>query len=266
MADRNRESNPFTKTAHDLREMASSQSNPPPKDGAQPIGASGTGSIAAQQVAIAEAIGQSLETVGEVVVELRASVDEDERVRLEVREQNAQVQKLRRTVRVAVYSCAVLVLVTAAASVASSVGQLHIARDSAERVRGALDKINTIDANSARALEVMLKQADAHAKSVEAEAALTPEAEHDALKAAIEAQESVAEAAIDVAAQRRLAPPPEARAALKKARAKKAKLDSPGPLQSFAQEEAAPEPAVTQSKQAAPIKKAAPLKQLAPRK
>lgn len=77
------------------------------------------------------------------------------------------------------------------------------------------------DENSARTLKVVLKQAAAHAKSVEAEVALTPRADEEAMVAAVELLEEAAEARLDVAAKRREPPPEEAKRELETARKKK---------------------------------------------
>jgi len=216
----------LTKTADSLRASVSTDSMPAvvaPTDAAAVL----LTRLEARQVEVVQAVGESLEVVGEVVGELRESVAEDERVRKEVRELTTQVTKMRTALRVAVYACVTLVAVAVAVSVVSSLGQMRLAEQGAERVRIALEQIDSIAVNTEIALRVILKQADAHAKGVEAEAALTPQSEHDALEAAIEAQEEAAEASIDVARQRRVPPPPGAERALVRAREKKAALKPP---------------------------------------
>ena len=221
----NRDENPFANTVQSLRASAAAvRSEPPPAKEGQTTTEAIAARVASNQAAIVDAIGQSLETVGEVVVELRASVDEDERVRVSVRELTKEVRQLGRLVRGAVYASCLMVAVAVAVVILSSIHDWRLVND-------MYRTLTTVSDDTARTLEVIVKQADAHARSVEAKAAPTPSAEQAALEAALDVQEEAAETQIEVARTRQQAPPPEAEKALKRARARKEQFRNGGALQ-----------------------------------
>ena len=185
--------------------------------------------IAAQQKQVVEAVGDALDVVGEVVDELRTSVAEDERVRQEVRDLAGRVRSLERIVRVALYVCSALVFLAVGLVVATSIGEWQRVVEIDERTGRLEQKVESVESTTASTLRAVLAGAEAHAKSVEAEVALTPEADREALAAAIDAQEEVAEAQIEVAAKRHEAPSPKAHKALQEAREKKARLNGKPP-------------------------------------
>lgn len=213
---------PLRKAGASLRSSASTDSMPAVRPGDDQ---SVLARIERRQTDVIAAVGEALETMGVVVEELQASVDEDGRMRSEVRELTRGVRGLRTTLRVSVYASVCLVAVAVAAVVYASVEQVALAEGTAARAVRMLGRVETVDANSGRTLRVVLKQAEALAKRVEAETAPTPSATHEAAVAAVEAQEEAAATSIEVARERRERPPPEAEAALREARAKKARLN-----------------------------------------
>lgn len=215
-----RDENPFATTARSLRETAErARSEPPPAKNSPVTVELISACVAEHQAVIVDAIGQALETVGEVVVELRASVDEDEQVRVSVRELTIEVKRLSGLVRGAVYATCLMVAIAVLIVVLSSIHDWRLVNDMYRTLTAVSD-------DTARTLEVIVKQADAHARSVEAEASPTPSAEQAALEAAIDVQEEAAEAQIAVARKRQQEPPPAATQALQRVRAKRAEIRS----------------------------------------
>jgi len=216
-----------------LRQSAGA-STPPPAGGSAVEDATTVmlAAIEARQVMVVEAIDASLETAAEVVAELQASVVEGEKVRVAVRKLTREVYATRKLVKILNYTTTSVVLAACVVIVVLVAWQMQIVQGLGIVVGDMAETVRIVDSNTARMHEVVIKQASAHAKRIEAESSMTPQAEEAALEAAVDVQEEAAVAQIENAQQRKVEPPPGALWALKEARAKKAQLREPHVLQS----------------------------------
>lgn len=217
-----------------LRKSAGGSSIPPSAGGtnteSRPTTEEVLGKIENRQVQVVEAISDALSTVSEVVAELQASVVEGECTRRAVRKQTREVQATRKLVSVLSYVTTGVVLAACVIIVILVAWQVRIVQGQADAVQDIINTLAAVDVNTAATQKVILKQAEAHAKQIEASSAMTPQAEEAALEAAIDVQEEAAETQIKTAQRRKQMPPPEAQRALKEAKAKKAQLRGPRQL------------------------------------
>jgi hypothetical protein len=130
--------------------------------------------------------------------------------------------RMRHMTRVVILFCVVNIGVT----IWAAREQSWEARVSRETVQGFRRTLATVDGNTARVLDIVLKQAAVTAKDLEAR--FDPEADvdtdHAVLEAAVDVQEKAAEARIQLAQSRREPAPPDARKALREAQEKAEEL------------------------------------------
>lgn len=174
-------------------------------------------SISPMMEKLVDLLISSTETNVQLVEKVEESMAEDKRVRHEL----TQARLGYRRMRVAVYTmCAVFAFGTAFFS--------YVLIDSRLTVRTMDKTMAAVDENTSKMMRILVKQAETHAKSVEAEVRLTPQADEEALKSAIDLQKEAAKAQIEVAQKRHEATPPGAHEALQKAVAKEKALRGDG--------------------------------------